>query len=306
MIVAHKKPGAWVAMITNVDYLAACLVMAYSLRSVKSKYPLVVMVCDIPGEAREILELSGVEIVDADKLVSADSDHVQDKRFLESWTKLRAFDMIDYERIVLLDADMLVKQNMDELMDLPLEDGWIACTHACACNPRNFPHYPADWIPENCAYTNKIHPPPITSDSPRAYNLLNGGLVVLKPSRGQFEELYTFLKESPLVASFMFPDQDLMAVVYKGRWKPLPYIYNALKTLVVVHPNLWVDDNVKCIHYILTDKPWLSRPKAGSPYYTVNGWWWEAYDGCIRELNSGDAEAHKGAVKYLQALVAKD
>ena len=125
----------------------------------------------------------------------------------------------------------------------------------------------------------------------------------MKPSKEQFEELYTFLKESPLVASFMFPDQDLMAVVYKGRWKPLPYVYNALKTLVVVHPNLWVDDDVKCIHYILTDKPWLSRPKAGSPYYTVNEWWWEAYDGCIRELNLKSAN---GAVKYLEALVARD
>lgn len=49
------------------------------------------------------------------------------------------------KRIVLLDADMLVKQNMDELMELPLEEGWIACTHACACNPRKFAHYPDDW-----------------------------------------------------------------------------------------------------------------------------------------------------------------
>ena len=89
MTSARKKPGAWVAMITNVDYLVACLVMAYSLRSVKSRYPLIVLVCDIPREAKEILEVSGVEVVDADKLVSADSDHVQDKRFLESWTKLR-------------------------------------------------------------------------------------------------------------------------------------------------------------------------------------------------------------------------
>lgn len=104
----------------------------------------------------------------------------------------------------------------------------------------------------------------------------------------------------------MFPDQDLMAVVYKGRWKPLPYVYNALKTLRVIHPNLWVDENVKCIHYILSDKPWLSRPKSGTPYYDVDKWWWEAYEGHLRELNSGGTEAHKNALKYLESLVAKD
>ncbi len=75
--------------------------------------------------------------------------------------RYRAFDMIDYEvRICrthvhlgfinskasrLLDADMLVKKNMDEVMEWPLEEGWIACTHACACNPRKLASYPADW-----------------------------------------------------------------------------------------------------------------------------------------------------------------
>jgi len=210
------------------------------------------------------------------------------------------------KRLVLLDADMLVKKNMDEVMEWPLEEGWIACTHACACNPRKLAHYPADWIPGNCAYTNKIHPAPITSDSPRPYHLLNGGLVALRPSRAQFQELYTFLTESPLVGTFMFPDQDLMAVVYKGRWKPLPYVYNALKTLRAIHSDLWVDDNVKCIHYILSDKPWLSHPKPDTPYYTTDKWWWDAYEGYLRELNLGGTEAHQNALKYLETLVAKN
>ncbi len=86
---AAKKPGAWIAMITNTIYLPGCLVLAHSLRAVNSKYPLIVMLCDIPEEAKEILTLAGVQIVDVGKLVSTDSEHVRDKRFLESWTKLR-------------------------------------------------------------------------------------------------------------------------------------------------------------------------------------------------------------------------
>ena len=45
----------------------------------------------------------------------------------------------------MIDADMVIRRNMDELMDLPLDDGWIAAAHVCACNPRKIPHYPADW-----------------------------------------------------------------------------------------------------------------------------------------------------------------
>lgn len=49
------------------------------------------------------------------------------------------------QRIVLLDSDMVVRRNMDEIMDIELPSDWIAAAHACACNPRKLPHYPADW-----------------------------------------------------------------------------------------------------------------------------------------------------------------
>jgi hypothetical protein len=41
---------------------------------------------------------------------------------------------------------MIILKNMDELIDnLGLPSDWIAASHACACNPRKFKHYPADW-----------------------------------------------------------------------------------------------------------------------------------------------------------------
>ena len=53
------------------------------------------------------------------------------------------------QRVVLLDSDMLIKQNMDELFDFPLNPGWVAAAHACACNPRKLAHYPKDWFADN-------------------------------------------------------------------------------------------------------------------------------------------------------------
>lgn len=69
-------------------------------------------------------------------------------RFTNVWTKLRVFELHEYDRVILLDSDMLVRRNMDELMDWPLHAPTgpvIAASFACTCNPNRIPTYPADW-----------------------------------------------------------------------------------------------------------------------------------------------------------------
>jgi hypothetical protein len=96
-----------------------------------------------------------------------------DARFADTWTKLRAFelnefqvgwslqigdsrlDQENFQRVVLLDSDMLIRRNMDELMDLPLQANQIAAAHVCACNPRKLAHYPKDWS-VNCTSLSLI------------------------------------------------------------------------------------------------------------------------------------------------------
>ncbi len=67
-------------------------------------------------------------------------------RFSLVWTKLRAFELDEYERVILIDSDMLVRRPMDELMDKKLDhpDG-IAASFACSCNPRKVATYPDTW-----------------------------------------------------------------------------------------------------------------------------------------------------------------
>lgn len=126
---------------------------------------------------------------------------------------------------------------------------------------------------ENCAYTPTHHPDALTapvpaSANPRPHLLLNSGLVVLTPSRATMDRI-TALLSSPdpadqdLVASWMFPDQDLLAEVFKGKWEALPWCYNALKTMRYWHGNFWRDDEVRNVHYIC-DKPWKRRPQRKS------------------------------------------
>jgi lipopolysaccharide biosynthesis glycosyltransferase len=89
------------------------------------------------------------------------------------------------------------------------------------------------------------------------------------------------------VPTFSFPDQDLLAEFFRGKWKPLPWVYNALKTLRVTHKTLWRDEEVRCLHYILADKPWKARVREGDTVddlTEMDRWWWERFEGLIDEL----------------------
>ncbi|KAF9270340.1 nucleotide-diphospho-sugar transferase [Marasmius fiardii PR-910] len=289
--------AAFVTLLTRIDYLAGVLVLHHSLKAVASSYPLVVMVtATVNEEVRKILVKQGIQLYDVEPLMPEKSRHTvseSDARFIDTWTKLRWI-FSPTQEFVLLDADMIVMKNMDELMDLSLGDGEIAAAHVCACNPRKFPHYPADWIPDNCAHTavrTPLAPPPTWSPGcPRPYSQLNSGTVVLNPSRNLADEVISYLNTTDL-SSFAFPDQDLLSALFKGRWKALSWYYNALKTLRVIHPQEWDDSEVRCLHYILPEKPWKTRDLApGDPYHEMNSWWWARFVDMTKGLDEKDRE----------------
>ncbi|KAJ3778005.1 nucleotide-diphospho-sugar transferase [Lentinula raphanica] len=291
---------AFVTLLTKSSYLPGVLVLAHGLKSVGSKYPLVVMVTPtLEIDARNILDKTSIKMYPIDILMPDSSRHSvadHDARFRDTWTKLRAFGLEGFDRVVLLDADMLIKRNMDDLLEMPLAADEIAAAHVCACNPMKLVHYPADWlgIPANCAHTAVEGPlglPPAWSPtSPRPYGQLNSGTVVLNPSAALGEAIVHYLNTENL-ESFAFPDQDLLAAFFKGKWKPLPWYYNALKTLRVIHPQLWSDDEIRCLHYILKDKPWEARiPIVPGPFDEVHKWWWDEFDEMVSEMDSQSCE----------------
>jgi len=230
--------GAYVHLLTNDSYLPGLLVLHRSYVKVGDTYPFVVMVTPgVSSEVTQILQQSGMVVRPVEPIKPPAQCRLEkgDARFMDTWTKLRAFELFDYERVVLRDIDMLLLQNMDDLFELDVPPDFIAATHVCACNPRGFPHYPQDWFPANCPYTCLTYPSclshaaPITSSSPRPYSLLNSGVVVLTPSPENARQISSFLHKSPLIPTFKFPDQDFLAELFRDRWLPLPWTYNALK-----------------------------------------------------------------------------
>jgi len=162
--------------------------------------------------------------------------------------------------------------------------------------------------PDNCAHTVVGHPtcppPPIKENSPRPYGLLNSGTVVLSPSGSLAKGLVKYLETSPRVTEWKFPDQDLLSEYFKGKWKPLSWYYNALRSLRNSHPSLWCDDEIRSLHYIFPDKPWHSRitaPGTENGFDVMDKWWWDRFD----KLGKTLAITDPGGWEYVLSTVDK-
>lgn len=267
---------AWATLLTQPGYLVGVQALNKSLAKAGSAWPLVVMVTgNIDVEARQTLEKQGCVLRDVQPISPNASlqNNYANARFSEVWTKLAVWKLTEFERVVFLDADMLVTQNMDELFDLALEEDQIAACHACRCNPNKIPSYPKSWRPENCFYSycrGVEH----TEELEEVDNYLNGGFLVLTPNQAVFEDMLEQLAGLEDLSRYLFAEQDFLNDYFHQRWLPLPYIYNALKTLPFQHAAMWDIEEVKNIHYII-DKPWEKQLDRNDRYYALNKMWWD-------------------------------
>ncbi|KAK3942342.1 nucleotide-diphospho-sugar transferase [Diplogelasinospora grovesii] len=283
----------WTTLLTNRGYFGGALVLDHTLRKTKSKYQLKIMVTREVEEDKEFMDAfaaAGIPTIVVDKIEPAPRDG---KIAKGTWEKLAPWGMTEYERVVLLDSDQVILQNIDDMMTMDLPEGFVASSHACTCNPRKLAHYPKDWVPENCGFTaaDKAtgQPKPITEGSPGNHHLLNSGTVILRPSKKEYDELIHAMNTHPDVPKMLFFDQDLLAIVYRGKWKPLPYYYNALKPMRSCHADLWKDEDVRILHYIL-NKPWKSRAYGDDVIESTHKLWWDAYAEVEREWTESDDE----------------
>lgn len=297
----------WTTLITNTKYLSGLLTLDHTLKLHGSKYPLVALYTDsFPAEGHVALDARKIPKKRIPYLLpKVRKDFANDSRFYDCWSKLTPFSLVEYERVVQLDSDMLALQNMDELMDIPLDspemagkgDRVFAASHACVCNPLNKPHYPRDWVPENCAFTSQHGEPDKAqlegAPSTAGLAMPNGGLQVVIPSREAYETISEAL-QSEVTTSYDFSDQSLLGDLFRGRWVAIPYIYNALKTLrwKGVHDAIWRDEKVKNVHYILSPKPWDEKDEdKGLPERDASHqWWWDANEKRLADEKAKDID----------------
>ncbi|GAA0996365.1 glycosyltransferase family 8 protein [Subtercola frigoramans] len=271
--------NAWVTLLTQPNYVIGVRTLRASLAASGSEAPLVVMVTEeIDDQTRDLLRTEGCLLCDVAPLRPAggSASSYANSRFAEVWTKLAVWGLTEFERVVFLDADMLVTQNMDELFSLDLADGAIAACHACRCNPNRIASYPPSWTPENCFYTHCRGGDHVTEPG-ATDNYLNGGFLALSPDEAVLADMVERLAKVEDLSRYPFAEQDFLNEFYADRWRPLPYVYNALKTLPQQHPTVWDQTKVKNIHYII-DKPWEKPLDPSDRYFDLARLWWEMAD----------------------------
>lgn len=320
-----SKTYAYTTLITRANYLAGVIVLAQTLRKHGSHYPLIVLYTpSLKSEAERALELEAPRlnlILHKCELLLPPS-HVQTwliaERFTDTWTKLRVFEVFGYDTVCYLDADMAIfNRNMDCIFergaDLPQD--WIAANHACVCNKEHDAWAPAEWNEENCAYTPLSHPSalrdstPVLPESRPTHHLLNSGMFLYHPSPALWSAMLEFFTTTPLLPTFKFPDQDFLAEFFRLRWRSLGWQFNALKTMRYWHGNIWRDEEVLCLHYIV-DKPWAERLRHdGTAGYKGNDgvthqWWWQEYEGWVRQTRD-EAGGGSEAVDLVGRFIAR-
>jgi hypothetical protein len=87
------RKAAFVTLLTKDSYLPGTLTLDYSLKSVQSRYSLVVLVTStLPQHTKDVLIRYGIPCREIQPLQPEDEKHVlaeHDERFADTWTKLR-------------------------------------------------------------------------------------------------------------------------------------------------------------------------------------------------------------------------
>ncbi|WP_105385826.1 alpha-2,3-sialyltransferase [Neorhizobium alkalisoli] len=200
------KGGNIYVTLADGRYSIGAMALARSLAKV-SDVPLLVLHSD-PYTPRALAHLPNVQTRYVEKL--ANPHNPSQTRFLDTFTKLRVFDLLEYDRITFIDADCIILKNIDDLFQY---EEMLAAP---------------DWGIE------------ITSD-------FNSGLFSFTPSADLQNRVFRSLLSHE---SSDGGDQGFLNSVFGQEMKRLPPEYNMLKRLVVHHPNLVNMADVKVIHFV--------------------------------------------------------
>ncbi|KAF1974471.1 nucleotide-diphospho-sugar transferase [Bimuria novae-zelandiae CBS 107.79] len=306
--------NAYATLLTRPNYLAGALLLAYTLNQHSPSTPLIILYTPETMSEHSINALRAeakhpntiLHPVDHLRLPKSDNDSEHGmvaERFIDTWTKLRVFEVLEIEgkrlgRLCFLDADMMIFRDPTPLIFNAENDAYLSsgdgkrlcATHICVCNLDHDAWAPKTWVPENCAYTHVAGPDSIAEvkSEPETMSEMNTGTFLFHPSSGLSSFVLGAFESTPHseLRKLKFPDQDFLNMVFHGRWSPLSWRTNVLKTWRYWHPKMWRDSEVAILHYIV-DKPWaahVSTSPSGDKIAGYKGddgethsWWWAAF-----------------------------
>lgn len=244
---------AYVTTLCNGDdYVPGVEALGRSLdRTGTTRPKLVQVTADVPAAARRALSEKGWRILDIAPIENPNPAPSQFfPRFANTFTKLRAFDLTDYDKLVLLDADTIVLQNIDDLFDRP----------ALAAAPDFL-------LPDR----------------------FNSGVMVIEPDHALFDRMMKVLYASGSYdggdqgfLNVFFADWYSGPAAHRlpAGYNFHQFIYQFLRAHPALLPQL--EREAKVIHYTV-QKPWLSTSTLAGGSEA----WWDMYFEAHPEVDSG-------------------
>lgn len=237
--------AAYVTTLCNGEgYLPGVEALGKSLAAHGTTVPRVVLLTeDVGAKARKGLTEQGWQLRDVEPLENPNPETLHlFERFRSVYTKLRAWELIDLDKVVLLDADLITLQNIDDLFERP-----------------SISAAPDFFLPDR----------------------FNSGLMVIQPSTNTFDQMLEALWKTPsydggdqgFLNSF-FSNWYAMDVSHRlpAGYNLQSFIFQFLSGHETLHQALRRE--AKVIHYSV-QKPW--KAKAG--FTGASHEWWEAYFG---------------------------
>ena len=101
---------SWVTLLSGDNYINGVLGLNYSLKQVKSKYPLYVIVSDCSKNILKILDQNEINY----QIIKMEC--FKDQKgppFTRTLQKLKIFDLKQFDKVIFLDTDIIVLKNID-------------------------------------------------------------------------------------------------------------------------------------------------------------------------------------------------
>lgn len=248
---------AFVTFIQTEDYLPGVLTLNQSLRFFGNEEELVILTTrSLSAKAIATLESAGCRIRFVEPLRNPQLKHTGQ---FNHYTKLRIFELIEFERIIFLDADLLVCADIGSLFFLPNMSAVVA----------------GGLIPEN------------------GWTDLNGGFMVVEPSLELFDRMNAAIDHLPskdgtdqgFLQSFL-PDWPQSPELHLDHAfnVPVPYldIYCDRFGFEFSYSSQALTTNIAVLHYWGPAKPWQIAAEADflrqmPKFSEAVALWWDLY-----------------------------
>ncbi|KAH7135866.1 nucleotide-diphospho-sugar transferase [Dendryphion nanum] len=185
---------------------------------------------NVPRSQVAVLEAEGATVVGIEPLDlpdAFDKDYINDSRFRDVLSKLRLWQLTDYDKIVYLDADSFLLQNLDALFTDP-ELSPIMKTLPSGQNTTDQIPMPETYLMAASADT---YGDQTEWEEPGHVNYLCACFMLFSPSNALFEYYISVLTGSNAPPNAAYPEQDLLIYVHRNDgpmpWRRIPIQWSA-------------------------------------------------------------------------------